>query len=589
MLSQPLTLNSLWADLIIEELVRQGCSFFCISPGSRSTPLTLAVARNGRAQSDLFYDERAAAYFALGYARATGKPAVLICTSGTAAANYLPAIIEASEDFVPMLVLTADRPPELRQTGANQTIDQIKLYGDHVRWFFDMPCPDERIAPEMVLTTVDHAVHRSQSPTPGPVHLNCPFREPLAPLQPEERDWDAYLSTIVSWQNHLQPYTPHSTAPLSPSNVTIDELAERFHRAQKGLIVAGQLGSAEEAEAVVRLADKLRWPLAADVGSGLRLERRTDSLIPHFDLLLLSETMRHEVVPDVILFLGKRVVSKRFLQMLARHRDTELIHVAPFAARLDPEHRVSRRIQADVAEFCRALTAAVKPAPHKSYFAALQSRSDRIAQVLQQEFRDEQPVSEPGVLRRLSQMLPKNSGLFLANSMPIRDMDMFGDGIARDVRIAVNRGASGIDGNLATACGFAHGLGRLTTAVLGDLALIHDLNSMMRLKQCPVPVIVIVLNNQGGGIFSFLPVHAVREHFERFFGTPHDLTFGRIAEAFGLAYEQPATLGEFAAAYARAVTDARPAVIEIRTDREANRRLHAQMQQHILAALEETA
>ncbi len=587
MLSQPLTLNSLWADLLVEELVRQGCSFFCISPGSRSTPLTLAVARNSRAQSELFYDERAAAYFALGYARATGKPAALICTSGTAAANYLPAVIEASVDFVPMLVLTADRPPELRHTGANQTIDQIKLYGDHVRWFFDMPCPDERIAPEVVLTTVDQAVFRSQSPTPGPVHLNCPFREPLAPLQPEERDWDAYLSSIASWQNHLQPYTTHSAAPLALSGGVIDELAEKLHHTQKGLIVAGQLGLPEEAEAIVRLADKLRWPLAADVGSGLRLERRTDRLIPYFDLLLLSETLWREVAPDVILLLGKRVVSKRFLQMLARHRNTELIHVAPVAARLDPEHRVSRRIQTDVAEFCLALTGAVKPTRNEAYWAALRSRSDRVAQVLQQEFRDEQPVSEPGVLRRLSRALPEGSGLFLANSMPIRDMDMFGDAIARDVRIAVNRGASGIDGNLATACGFAHGLGRLTTAVLGDLALIHDLNSLWLMKNSPVPVVLIVLNNQGGGIFSFLPVHAVREHFERFFGTPHDLTFGRIAEAFKLAYAQPATPGEFAAAYAQAVAAARPAVIEIRTNREANLELHGQVQQRIIAALEE--
>ncbi|MDQ7051539.1 MAG: 2-succinyl-5-enolpyruvyl-6-hydroxy-3-cyclohexene-1-carboxylic-acid synthase [candidate division KSB1 bacterium] len=441
----------------------------------------------------------------------------------------------------------------------------------------------------MVLTTVDQAVFRSQSPTPGPVHLNCPFREPLTPLQPEERDWDAYLSSIVSWQNHLQPYTTHFTAPLSPSEVMIDELAERFHQAQKGLIMVGQLDSPETADAVVRMADELRWPLAADVGSGLRLERRTDRLIPYFDLLLLSETLRQEVAPDVILLLGKRVVSKRFLQMLARHHGIELIHVAPFSARLDPEHRVNHRILADVAEFCRALTGAVKPTRNEAYWTELQLRSDRIARALQQEFRDEQPVSEQGVLRRLSQALPESAGLFLANSMPIRDMDMFGDAAARDVRIAVNRGASGIDGNLATACGFAHGLGRLTTAVLGDLALIHDLNSLWLLKNSPVPLVLIVLNNQGGGIFSFLPVHAVREHFERFFGTPHDLTFGRIAEAFGLTYAQPATLGEFTAAYARAVATARSALIEIRTNREANHELHEQVQQRIIAALEEAA
>src|ERR671920_355220 len=272
--------NRLWANLIVEELVRCGVDFFCVAPGSRSTPLVAALAANDRARSLVHFDERGTAFAALGYARATGRPAAWITTSGTAVANGLPAVVEASTDGVPMILLTADRPPELRQTGANQTIDQPDIFGDFVRWRFDLPAPDPGMDPAMVLTTVDQAAYRAGRAPHGPVYLNLMFREPFL-SDPED---EHVLSGPSSWAQSDEPYTRYAATKSAVDWMGIQGLWETLRPVRRGLVVAGRLASRKQGEAVMRLADALGWPLLPDIGSQVRLG--VVGLASHYDALL---------------------------------------------------------------------------------------------------------------------------------------------------------------------------------------------------------------------------------------------------------------------------------------------------------------
>ena len=276
--------NLLWATLIVEELARSGVDFFCVAPGSRSTPLIAALAANERARNLVHFDERGTAYAALGYARATGRPAAWITTSGTAVANGLPAAIEAAIDGVPMILLTADRPPELRQTGANQTIDQPDIFGDYVRWRFDLPAPEAAVDPAMVLTTVDQTVYRARRAPSGPVHLNLMFREPFLP-----EDGDEPLAAPVRWRESDEPYTRYAATGPAVDLDEVERLREELRPVKKGLVVAGRLPSRKQGEAALRLAESLDWPLLPDVGSQVRLGARSENLVPYYDALLASE------------------------------------------------------------------------------------------------------------------------------------------------------------------------------------------------------------------------------------------------------------------------------------------------------------
>ena len=572
-------LNVLAAELLIEELLRNGVDCFCIAPGSRSAPLALAVARRAAEKAHVHFDERGAGFFALGHARATGRPAAVITTSGTAVANLLPAVVEAAMDSVPLLLLTADRPPELRAAGANQTIEQPGIFGRYTRWQFDLPCPDEKIPFTSLLTTADQAVFRAQHPHAGPVHLNCMFREPLGP-QPVAFPRHAVLEPLAQWMNSAEPLTrytaPHAT--VAPDEAAA--LARLFTKAQHGLVVLGRLRSEKASAALPALLRALGWPVFADVQTGLR---DAAEVIAHADLLLLSPALQKKWRPDVVLHIGGGLVSRRVADFLRESAPQHYVLVNPGPARLDPAHQVTHRIVADIENFCSALA---KRLPKRSTRTglALWQRADAVAaQVLELELKPAKKISEPAVARWLSAALPAEHALLLGNSMPIRDMNMFAAAAPR--RVVANRGASGIDGLVATAAGFAAGSGRPVTALLGDLALLHDLNSLALLAAGKQPVVLIVINNDGGGIFSFLPIAQSGADFERFFGTPHGLTFAAAAQQFGLAYAAPTTLLELDEAYRTACASKRPALLEVRTNRRLNLAEHATLQRELERAL----
>ncbi len=569
--------NRLWADLLVEELVRCGVTFFCMAPGSRSTPLVTAVAAHPKARQMVHFDERGTAFFALGHARATGCPAAWITTSGTALANGFPAIVEAATDGVPMLLLTADRPPELRDTRANQTIDQVKLFGEYVRWAFDLPAPDGAVDPAMVLTTIDQAVYRATAPPPGPVHLNCMFREPLAPDPGGE---DLRTDVLRPWFERGKPQTTYVARRALPAGDTLSDLRAAVDAA-RGLVVAGRLDTPSEAEAVLHLAGALGWPLLADIGSQLRLgtEAGGDVRIDHYDLLLHSPGFRVAHHPDVVLYFGRSATSKRLMQFLEAHRPGVFAVIRNDPFRFDPTHQVTHRVEADVAACCRVFLDGPPPvAAPAGWLEAWRSASDRLEAVLSQEGRDGE-LLEPRLARALSTALPEDHGLFLASSMPVRDMDAFGSGRSARVRVASNRGASGIDGTVASAAGFAGGLAQPVTLVIGDLALLHDLNSLALVRGRPV--VIVALNNDGGGIFHFLPIARHADVFEPFFGTPHGRTFEAAARMFDLAYAAPGSVSAFVKAYRAACARGGPALIEVRTDRHRNRAFHRRIQEDV--------
>jgi len=576
-------INHLWSSLLIEELLRHGIEYFCIAPGSRSGPLAVAVARNSKAKSFVHYDERGLAFHALGYISATNKPAVIISTSGTAVANLFPAVIEASKKKLPLIVLTADRPPELHKTGADQTIEQPGIFGEYVRWQGDLPCPDLKVKPEFVLTTIDQAIFRASGELRGPVHLNCMFREPLAPISTNE-NFSKYLEGLKSWQKDHRVYTRYVQAQKSVSTDEIKKLAVTLNETKNGLIVVGKLSSKEnhaEQKAVLSLSEKLGWPIFADITSGLRLGCAHPNVIQSFDQILLSDEIRSRLKIDCVLHLGGRMTSRRFYQYLEVIRPPRYIMALNHPLRNDAYHTVTDRFQCSIQSFCESALPFLKQKKPSVQLSLLQKISSRIQKTLNKSLQGENSLSEPLVARLISKYIPKDSGLFLSNSMPIRDMDMYASSDGPVVSIGANRGASGIDGIIASACGFAVGLNKPVTLLIGDLAFLHDLNSLSMLTKLSQPIVIVVLNNDGGAIFSFLPIAQFPDVFEQYFATPHGLEFEQAAKLFGLNYCSPKSASEFIHHYQKRCTGKKSAIIEVKINREENYRIHMDFQKRI--------
>jgi 2-succinyl-5-enolpyruvyl-6-hydroxy-3-cyclohexene-1-carboxylate synthase len=578
-------LNTLWAELLVEELVRCGAGPFVLSPGARCIPLTMAVARNRRCVRRMHFDERAAAWYAVGCAKASGRPAVLACTSGSAGANYLPAVVEASQSGAPLIVLTADRPPEMIDAGANQTVRQQRYYGDYLRWDFQMPCPSREVSAETVLTTADQAVHRALSAPPGPVHLNLPFREPLAPSPRVPTDppqaLEAWAPQCESWFESDQPWTQYQRAPRPADAAAI---VERLTQVEgPGCILAGPIMNPSEADAVFHLAQKWNWPLFADPGSGIRMGRGAPS-VAHFDVLLAHADFTRNLAEARILHFGGPFVSKRLLQHLQNRPPAVYVQIADHPLRREPSHRVDLRVQADVESACAGL-AAFAPGGDAGFSAYAHRASLAAEQTVVRTLDKREELTEPGVIRAAAACSPADALFFVGNSMPIRDFDAYVQSDGPRLRVLANRGASGIDGNIATAAGAAAECGRPAAAVIGDLAALHDLSSLSLLRDLPTPFVLVIINNDGGGIFHFLPIAEHEDVFEPYFGTPHGLSFASAAAQFDLAHAQPQDMPAFRRAFAGAFDAPHPVLIEVRTHREENLRIHRELL-HAISALD---
>ncbi|WP_456429523.1 2-succinyl-5-enolpyruvyl-6-hydroxy-3-cyclohexene-1-carboxylic-acid synthase [Rhodocaloribacter sp.] len=571
--------NLLWAGLLVEELVRNGVDHFFLAPGSRSSPLTAAVALHPKAERVMHFDERGTAFAALGYARATGRPAAWITTSGTAVANGMPAVVEAATDGVPMVLLTADRPPELRETGANQTIDQPDLFGAYVRWRFDLPAPDETLDLAFPLTTVDQAVYRAGRAPGGPVHLNCMFREPLAPDE-AGRATQAERERLRVWTEAGVPYTTYTPPQSLPDPAATDDLAAALRGVERGIVVAGRMRTPDEGRAALRLAERLGWPLFPDAGSQVRLgrEHEAPARVAFFDHVLTNEGFAHAHRPEAVIHLGGRATSKRLARFLEIARPALFAVVRNDPFRFDPAHQATHRFESGIAEFCEALGARIEKRTAGAWMKAWRTRSDRVRARMTAFFSEAGTLSEPAVAHLVTRHVPGGSGLVLASSMPVRDVDVFATSDGDAACVAANRGASGIDGTVATAVGFAHGIAAPVTLLIGDLALLHDLNALALVRTVAHPFVIVAVNNDGGGIFHFLPIARHKEIFEPYFGTPHGRSFEPAARMFDLAYARPATKAAFVEAFREAHARRSGMLIEVRTDREENIALHRMLE-----------
>ena len=573
-------INHCWGTLIIEELSRLGVDYFCVAPGSRSSPLVIALAQHRQVKSFVHFDERGLAFHAMGYSAAAKKPAVLICTSGTAAANFYPAVIEASKKKLPLIVITADRPPELRQTGAVQTIDQVGLFGKYVQWTTDMPCPDTTIDPSFVLTTIDQAWYQAVRHH-GVVHINCMFRQPLTLVKTSE-DLTGYIKPLSRWAKSQRPYTDYVTGFESVALPIPKKIAARLDAVKNGVIVVGKIAGPDEAQLVLHLSEKLGWPVFADISSGLRLGQNHSNLIHYFDHLISSEKILKNVSFDGVLHLGGRMTSQRYYDFIQKQNPAEYIMVINHALRNDPHHQVSLRVEASVSNFIQTVIGLIKPRKTSVALKVL-SKANKVAdQIIEDSFEMDGPVNEPRIARLVSQLIPEGQGLFLSNSMPVRDMANYADFKGRAVSVNGNRGASGIDGIIASAAGYAKGLDKPVTLMIGDLAALHDLNSLAMLRDLSVPMIIVVLNNGGGGIFSFLPIAEFKEGFEKYWGTPHAYTMAAAASMFELNYSQPMDEAHFGQVYTQALKSPTSTIIEIITSREENLKVHQALNRRIL-------
>ena len=573
-------INIFWADMLIDELIRRGVSVFCLSPGSRSTPLTLAVADHPGAQARVRLDERGSAFYAVGYARATGRAAAVICTSGTAAANMFPAVIEAYQSRLPLIILTADRPEELQECGANQTINQKNIFGRYVVAGMTIEAPSDKSDPFAVLHELNETFKVASAT--APVHINFRFREPLAPVD-AAYDHDRMQSRLNQWR--VENHESQDDHPLSESENSTDEIVSLIDGKEKGLIIAGPEMPFRAARLIDRLSEKLKWPIAADILSQHRFSA-TGHIMAYYDLYLDIESIATDLRPEVVLHLGGLPSSKYLNQFLLQNKGIEYIKLQDHDRTSDPDALETKRVIGHpdrILEQVMARIAASKASGYLDYWKNVDNRCGRFLN----DNLDQNNLGEPPTAFQLGRSLNDGEALFLSSSMPVRDANSLMSHEARDIIVGSNRGASGIDGVIASACGFAAGSGRPTFLLIGDLAFIHDLNSLAIARESAVPVIIIVINNNRGGIFHFLPVAGLTPHFEKYFATPHGLSFEKAAALFDLAYHNPKTPTDFVDCLGRIRHKNRSAVIEITVDRVKNCEEHENLRTRVRNELPE--
>lgn len=551
--SQHATFNHVWSSLLLEELFRLGVRDIALAPGSRSAPLTMAAAAHQGFRRHLHFDERGLGFMALGLAKGSNRPVAVIMTSGTAVANLWPAVAEAQLTGVPLIILSADRPHELIDNGANQAIDQQGIFGRYPVYQQNLPSPTPTIPAAFVLSSVDQALAK-QVLTPGVVHFNCMYPEPLYPGE-HYQDFSDYLAPLGDWLNSQTPWSP-----WQQSEPTCSPQAEwENFRQQRGIVVAGRITDPKQAQAAATLAEQLGWPLLADLQSQIRFDSRN---LIHMDMALNDPEFVAELGrAEVLLQFGARLVSKRLGQFIKHHSWQDYWLVDPQPARLDPDYRLRNRLLCSASAFAAAHPATIQDPWHT--LAKLQHNASQQIAAACEHF------SELGVCHRLNRLI--EGQLFVGNSMPARLMDMLGETGKGPSRVMTNRGASGIDGLIATAYGFAQsvepGSDEPTTLLLGDLSALHDLNSLALLSKASRPLVVILLNNDGGSIFRMLPVPTEGELLESYYRLPHGLSFEHAAAMFGLAYRAPTTLPEFEHDY-RAALQHGVTLIEIRVPSE---------------------
>jgi 2-succinyl-5-enolpyruvyl-6-hydroxy-3-cyclohexene-1-carboxylate synthase len=501
-----------FAATFVDELAAQGVEYVCISPGSRSAPLAMAFQRHPKTNVLIHIDERSGSFFGVGLAKATGKPVVLLCTSGTAAVEFHAAVVEASYSRVPLIVLTADRPPELQGAGANQSIDQQRLYGTAVRWFFDPGAPVELPnAARMWRRLAARAVAEAAT---GPVHLNLPFREPLVP-----KPGHVPAAIGVAGQSVTR-------GRMLPTSAQVAALASALQRAQRPLVVAGEL---RDGDRLAPALHRLGLPVLAEPTSQLRRPETGGSIESYEALLRAGWSLQHG--PDLVIRLGAMPTSPALNKWLAAASAPTFL-IDPDHAWRDQDHVATHVVGCEPQPLLEALPPLERVTWRDQWAAAGKRATAAIAATLVST-----PMHEGHVVRALSTRLPDPAQVFVGSSMPIRAVEAFWPQARPQQKLYANRGASGIDGLVSTGLGLAAGRGSLPTVLLlGDLSLYHDMNGLWALRRHGIRATLVVCDNDGGGVFNFLPQAEHQDLFEELFATPLGLDFAQVARLYGLVY-----------------------------------------------------
>ncbi|MBD1883326.1 2-succinyl-5-enolpyruvyl-6-hydroxy-3-cyclohexene-1-carboxylic-acid synthase [Microcoleus vaginatus] len=581
--------NTVWASVLAETLQRLGLTTAVICPGSRSAPLTIAFAQNKKIETIPILDERSASFFALGIAKKSGLPTALICTSGTAAANFYPAIIEARESRIPLLIFTADRPPELRDCHAGQAIDQVKIYGNYPNWQAELAIPSASTGMlDYLRQTIVYAWERSQFPTPGPVHLNIPFRDPLVPIP------DIAVEALETEFNPedffagLEPiFAGESSTPPSPPLLRGGEEStlQQWQKCSKGIIIAGvaQPQFAEKyCSAIAQISQLLNWPVLAEGLSPVRNYAQLNPyLISTYDLILRNRELADKLTPEIAIQIGDLPTSKELRNWLDKTQLKRYI-IDPSHHNFDPLHGKTIHLRTSVEHLATAISPQVPPlskgglggvlttattnippqvpplnkgestqipplskgglggvltSPSNEYLQLWRNTEIQVRQTIDQKISAINNIIEPKVSWLLAQILPPATPIFIANSMPVRDVEFFWKPNNLEIKTFVNRGANGIDGTLSTALGVAH-RNQSSIMLTGDLTLLHDTNGFLIKNKFVGHLTIILINNNGGGIFEMLPVAKFDPPFEEFFATPQQINFAQLCATYGVEHER---------------------------------------------------
>ena len=575
--------NSALASALVSELRRCGVLDAVISPGSRSTPLALALWREEAIDARVVVDERSASFFALGAAQATGRPTVVLCTSGTAAANLHPAVCEADESNLPLLVLTADRPPELRGIGAGQTIDQLKLYGDAVRWFCEVGSHD---ADDAGLVHFRATACRAYSaaagdPRPGPVHLNLPWRDPLGA---EARPGDVTATSRLALDGRDErPLTavPRGAGP-APSEALIEVMAGHVRDWPRGVIVCGRQPDAALAAPIAALASAAGYPILAEPTSQLRMGPHDRALVVSaYDGIARARPGALE--PEFVLRFGDMPTSKALRAWLGDLDAVPQLVFDPSFGWNEPSRRAQAIVRTDPAALASELAEAIADPAPRAWAESWRAADDAAAAAIGAELETTDVPTEPAVHAALGGVYADGEIVYTASSMPIRDQEAFLPPGPAAVRFLANRGANGIDGLVSSGIGAASSTGAGTWIVTGDLGLFHDMNGLATLRHAEAPVRIVVLDNDGGGIFELLPQaeQLEREEFEALFGTPLGLDAAAIAALHGIPHRRVESLDDLA----RAGSDG-TALIEVPVNRRRDAELRVRIHQAVASAVE---
>ncbi|CAH0346778.1 2-succinyl-5-enolpyruvyl-6-hydroxy-3-cyclohexene-1-carboxylic-acid synthase [Bacillus sp. CECT 9360] len=564
----------------VDELAQTDVKHVVVSPGSRSTPLALVLAEHPDITVHLNIDERSAAFFALGLAKALHEPVAIVCTSGTATANYYPAIIEAYYSRVPLVVLTADRPHELRDVSAPQAIDQVQMYGKHVKWFVEMAIPEH--SEEMIRyarTIGARAVATAAKEPAGPVHLNFPLREPLVPLMDDVKNY-----RIVRERKATAVTVERGELTLSPTQ--LQAIANALLESKQGIIVCGELKNEEIKAAVMSLAEKLSFPILADPLSQIRSGiRNSEHIIDCYDTFLRDDNAVGVLKPDLVLRFGAMPVSKALLLYLKKHRHAKHLVVDGGSGWREPAGLVTEMIYSNELLFCSSVLERLEKNEDDTWREKW-LKVNNTAKYALSSIRDEQALDEGKLFLLLQDLMPENSSLFVGNSMPIRDLDTFFFSNDKEIRIFANRGANGIDGIISTALGVST-IMENTVLVIGDLSFFHDMNGLMAAKLQQTNITIVLINNDGGGIFSFLPQASEKDYFEMLFGTPHGLNFAHAVALYEGKYTNVGNWDEFSETFTKSFNIPGLKVIEVPTNRESNVLKHRNLWSHVSQEIKE--